>query len=320
MRNLVNMLTLNWKKFGIVTGLSLSLFAAGCSQNDTEDTTSGSDSGSSDGEAAETTNVGEAVDYAITGIEPGAGITEKTDLALEEYENLSGWEQETSSTAAMLTALGDAIENEEPIVVTGWSPHFMFAQYDLKYLEDPKGVYGETEYIGTIARQGLEEDMPEAYTILDNFHWDPADMEKVMLDAQESDLETAAQDWVDNNGDVVSEWTDGVDSVDGDSIELVLTPWDTERASANVAKVVLEQQGYDVTLTPVDPSVMFEAIATGDGDASLAPWLPVTHSSFYEKYEGQFVDLGENLSGAKIGLVVPTYMDIDSIEDLEAAE
>lgn len=30
-----------------------------------------------------------------------------------------------------------------------------------------------------------------------------------------------------------------------------------------------------------------------------------------------FVDLGENLKGTKTGFVVPTYMDIDSIEDLQ---
>ncbi|MYL61338.1 glycine/betaine ABC transporter, partial [Virgibacillus halodenitrificans] len=37
------------------------------------------------------------------------------------------------------------------------------------------------------------------------------------------------------------------------------------------------------------------------------------------KYSDQFDDLGANLEGAKIGLVVPSYMDIESIEDLEPA-
>lgn len=78
--------------------------------------------------------------------------------------------------------------------------------------------------------------------------------------------------------------------------------------------------GYEVKLTPVDPSIMFQVIAKGDGDASLAPWMPATHAAFYEKYEGEFEDLGENLRGARIGLVVPSYMNIDSIEDLEPAE
>lgn len=311
-----NMFNWKWKQLGMAAGLSLSLIVAGCGEEDSEDTT---DSGG-DGQTETATNVGEETEYTIIGIEPGAGISEATNKALKEYENLEGWEQENSSTAAMLTELGDAIESEEPIVVAGWSPHFKFAKYDLKYLEDPKGVYGGEENLTTIARKGLKEDMPEAYTILDRFQWEIADMESVMLAAQDMDFEEAAQQWVDENQDTVAEWTDGVESVDGTSIELVLTPWDTERSSANVAKIVLEQQGYDVTLTPVSPPVMFQAIATGDGDASLAPWMPATHGAFYEEHEGDFVDLGENLVGAKIGLVVPAYMDIESIEDLEPAE
>jgi len=32
------------------------------------------------------------------------------------------------------------------------------------------------------------------------------------------------------------------------------------------------------------------------------------------------IDMGENLTGAQNGFVVPAYMDIDSIEDLEPKE
>lgn len=315
------MLNTKLKKFGAIAGLSLSLIVAGCGQDDSENDTAEADkSKSDDNQTEETVSVGEEIDYTITGIEPGAGITQATENALKEYGNLEGWNLETASTAAMLTSLGEAIENEEPIVVTGWSPHFIFAKYDLKYLEDPNEVYGGVEIIKTITRKGLKEDMPEAYEVLDRFHWEASDMEQVMLDAQEMDFEEAAQKWVDNNEDKVSEWTEGVESVDGTSIELVQTPWDTERSSGYVAKNVLETLGYDVEVTTVAPSVAFKAIAQGDGDASLAPWMPATHGDYYDKYEGEFDDLGENLKGAKIGLVVPSYMDIDSIEDLKAKE
>ena len=67
--------------------------------------------------------------------------------------------------------LGDAIRNEEWIAVTGWTPHWMFARWDLKYLEDPEGVFGEAEEIHTLTRVGLKEDMPEVYAFLDNFQW-----------------------------------------------------------------------------------------------------------------------------------------------------
>ena len=105
--------------------------------------------------------VADELDQTITGIEPGAGVVKASENSVEEY-GLDGWEVQTSSSGAMATALGEAIDNEEPIAVTGWSPHWKFAEYDLKYLEDPKEVYGGAEEIKTMARQGLEEDLPNA--------------------------------------------------------------------------------------------------------------------------------------------------------------
>ena len=297
------------KTMGVTLGLTVSLLLTGC----------GNEEGNEAGETSNQ-NIGEQIDYTVTGIEPGAGTTELAYNTLKEYENLEGWELLESSTAGMLGALEGAINNEEPIIVTGWTPHWKFSAYDLKFLEDPKNTFGGSENINTIVRKGLEEDMPSAYTILDRFYWEPKDMEAVMLDAQEVPFEEAAMKWLDENSEIVAEWVDGVEKVNGDKIELVSTPWDTERASGYVVKALLEQQGYEVTLTPVDPAIMFEAIATGEGDASVAPWLPSTHASFYEKHKGNLVDLGENLKGTKIGFVVPAYMDIDSIEDLQPKE
>ncbi|WP_156289372.1 glycine betaine ABC transporter substrate-binding protein [Oceanobacillus salinisoli] len=300
------MFNFKWKKFGVIAGLSLSLIAAGC----------GSDEGNAQTEA----NVSEEMEYTITGIEPGAGQSETNEEAISAYDSLNGWEQELSSTGAMLSELSEAIDNEEPIVVSAWSPHYMFANWDIKYLEDPKGIFGEEEAITTITRKGLKDDMPEAYTILDRINWELSDVEAALLEAQEKEFEEVAQDWVDENQDTVAEWTEGIEPVDGTSIELVLTPWDAETFTTNVAKIVLEQQGFSVTLTPVDPAILFKAIATSDADASLAPWMPATHGELYAEYEGEFEDLGPNVEGAKIGLAVPSYMDINSIEDLHPKE
>ncbi|MFS0749758.1 glycine betaine ABC transporter substrate-binding protein [Oceanobacillus sp. 1P07AA] len=148
----------------------------------------------------------------ITGIEPGAGVVAASEEAVETYDNLDGWTVQTSSSGAMATELGSAINNEEDIVVTGWSPHWKFQAYDLKYLEDPEGVFGDAETIETMVREGLEEDMPEAYTVLDNFQWDTAAMEEVMLEISEgADPKQAAADWVEANQDKVDEWTKDVE-------------------------------------------------------------------------------------------------------------
>lgn len=292
-----------WRKIGIITSLALSLIVAGC--------------GSDDEDAQAASSVSAELEYTITGTEPGAGQTEKNEEAIATYDNLDGWEQEMSSAGAMLTQLSDAIDNEEPIVFSAWSPHYKFANWDLKYLEDPQGIYGEDEHITTIARKDLKNDMPEAYTIIDRFQWELKDVEEALLETLERDFEVVAGEWVDENQETIAGWTEGVESVDGTSIELVLLPWDDATFTANVAKIVLEQQGFNVTLTPVDPAIMFESIAAGDADASLGVWMPSTHAALYDKYEGDFEDLGPNLDGAKVGLAVPAYMDVDSIEDLE---
>ncbi|GHC26669.1 glycine betaine ABC transporter substrate-binding protein [Aidingimonas halophila] len=142
----------------------------------------------------------------IIGIDPGAGLMSQTETVIEEYG--LDVDLRSGSGATMTSALGTAIENDEPIVVTGWTPHWKFSRWDLKYLDDPKNVYGDAERIHTVVRTGLEEDMPEAYAILDNFHWTPEQMGEVMLMNQEEDADPYenAQKWVEDNQDVVEEW------------------------------------------------------------------------------------------------------------------
>ena len=103
----------------------------------------------------------------------------------------------------------------------------------------------------------------------------------------------------------------------GDKIKLAYVAWDSEIASHNVMKIVLEEVGYNVTLIQVEAGPLWTAIADGSADASLAAWLPLTHATYAEKFDGDFEDLGINMEGVKVGLVVPQYMDIKSIEDLK---
>jgi len=147
----------------------------------------------------------EKFDGKIIGIEPGAGIMRLTEDAIEEYG--LDFTLISSSSAGMAAELRSSINDGDWIVVTGWTPHWKFARWDLKYLEDPKGVYGGDEYIAALARTGLETDKPEAYTILTRFYWTPEDMESVMLAIEEGKSpEVAAKEWVDANQDVVDAW------------------------------------------------------------------------------------------------------------------
>ncbi len=141
----------------------------------------------------------------IVGIEPGAGIMTRTEQAIDEYG--LNYELVASSSAGMAAELGSSIDSEEWVVVTGWSPHWKFGRYDLKFLDDPKGVYGGAEDIVTLARQDLATDDPEAYGILTRFEWTSDDIASVMTDiADGTPEEEAAKAWVDANPEKVNAW------------------------------------------------------------------------------------------------------------------
>lgn len=145
----------------------------------------------------------------IIGIDPGAGLMGLTEEVVDAYEldlNLR-----SGSDATMVAALSNAINNEEDIVITSWTPHWMFARWDLKYLEDPENVYGGAEQIHTMVREGLADDMPEAYAILDAFEWTSEQMGEVMLMNQEDDSDPYenAKQWVEDNQEQVEGWING---------------------------------------------------------------------------------------------------------------
>lgn len=141
----------------------------------------------------------------IIGIDPGAGIMQATEDALIDYD--LDFEIMEGSDATMVGALKDAIAQDEWVVVTGWSPHWKFATWNLKYLEDPKLVYGEAETISSIARSGLKEDMPEVYQLISNFHWGDEEIGSAMALAEElGDSKLAARKWVEDNQDLVNSW------------------------------------------------------------------------------------------------------------------
>lgn len=148
----------------------------------------------------------EEFDEVIQGIEPGAGIMVSTETAIEEYE--LEYDLQSSSTVGMATELQDSIDKEEWMVVTLWQPHWTFARMDLKFLDDPKNVYGEGDNIVLLTRNGFSEDRPEVYEILERYKMDISDIESIMLDLDQGmSPEEAAAKWIENNPEKVNEWT-----------------------------------------------------------------------------------------------------------------
>ncbi|SDJ91813.1 glycine betaine/proline transport system substrate-binding protein [Pseudomonas delhiensis] len=143
----------------------------------------------------------------IVGIDAGAGVMLKTDQAIKDYG--LDYKLVASSGSGMIAELTRAENDKKAVAVTGWIPHWMFAKWKLKFLEDPKKVYGEEEHVDSVANPALEKKAPEVWALLKKLQWkDGAEIGQVMLAIQDgAKPEEAAKQWVASNPERVKEWT-----------------------------------------------------------------------------------------------------------------
>jgi len=255
----------------------------------------------------------------IVGIEGGAGIMTSAENAIEDY----GLEMDllTSSEVAMVSALESAIQDEEWVVVTGWVPHFKFSQFDLKFLEDPEGSFGAEEDIVPVGRDGLTDDHPDVVALLDNMYFDDDTFGALIEAFNEADDDDSDYDaafaWYEDNEDTWSDWIPADADGDGEEIQVGYVAWEDGITISHALQVLLEEEmNYDVELTQADAGPVFQDLANGNIDVMPHAWLPHTHSQYSDSYADDWEEYAPSYEGARIGLVVPTYVDIDSIEEL----
>ena len=103
----------------------------------------------------------------------------------------------------------------------------------------------------------------------------------------------------------------------GETIKLGYVQWACAEASTHLAQaVIMDELGYEVKVPSIEAGALYDGLADGALDAQTTAWLPVTHADYMEQYGDQIDDYGQLYNNARIGLVVPTYVDIDSIEEL----
>jgi glycine betaine/proline transport system substrate-binding protein len=155
-------------------------------------------------------NIGEKLDWEITGISPGAGEMKLAKSEVMPGYGLDKWELVESSGPAMAAVLSSAIDKKEPIVVTLWTPHWTFNKFDLKILDDPKGKFGEPDDVFSVAGDDFKEQSPAAYKFLKQFSIEQEDTQEIMLDiADGMDEEEAAQKFIDDHSNLKDEWLEG---------------------------------------------------------------------------------------------------------------
>lgn len=143
----------------------------------------------------------------IVGIEPGAGLTRATQDDVMPGYGLDDYELTTSSTTAMLAELEKAINNEDDIVVTLWTPFWANSTFPVKALEDPEGLFPQPESLHVLARAGFSEEYPDLaeyisqITIADNEYSVLEDL--VVNEYGEGQEAEAIQAWIEANPDLL---------------------------------------------------------------------------------------------------------------------
>lgn len=152
--------------------------------------------------------VREKLDGTIIGVERSAGLTRRSEQAIDRY-GLRGYEMRLSSGAGMTAALEQAIAAGEWVVVTGWSPHWKFSAYDLRYLEDPRGVLGGYERVHAMAHKGFYQNNPEVALMVSRMFIPIDKLQAALNHAQQTSYDEAITRFIEDNGKLVDYWVNG---------------------------------------------------------------------------------------------------------------
>lgn len=325
--------------FFLVSGLTGCTDGAETTQTENEQTTTENET-----QTTENTenNFGTSVDYKVVGIEPGAGIMINTEKAMEAYGlNDTEWQLQESSSAAMLAAMQDALQNEEPIIATLWEPHAVFSIGDIRKLEDPQNIYNSPEQtkeflaeyapqwadrkvasdvIASVVYKGFNEDAPAAYQFFQKFNI-TSDTQSEWIykySIEDMDAEEIADEFVAQNPDLVSSWVPADADLGKETITIGIPPWPGATVKSRVVAAILEDMGYATEIKELDVGVVYTSIAQKDIDVNVAGWLPTTHQEYWDSMGDQLEIAGVNVLTTWLGLGVPAYVDpeIQSLEDL----
>ncbi len=152
----------------------------------------------------------------IIGIEPGSAVHPQIKNKVIPGYNLD-MKLVESSTPAMLSELERAYEMREPIVFFGWSPHWMNARYDFRYLEDPRdlqGGFNDSAEISSIVNEDLSEDDPVAYEFIRSISLSKEQVNQMEADINEAgDPDAGVKAWLEDNRSVVQPWIDAAEKV-----------------------------------------------------------------------------------------------------------
>jgi len=143
----------------------------------------------------------------IVGIDAGSSLMKLTEQAKIQYP----LKQKIipSSEPAMLLQLERTIKRKEPVVVTLWKPHWVWAKHPLRFLKDRKGIFGESDSIYAIATLDFKEKYPDIERWLQVWKMDDNSLGGLMtaiIEHGQSSPEKGAAAWIKENRSLIDQW------------------------------------------------------------------------------------------------------------------
>ncbi|CAL9377639.1 hypothetical protein SUDANB58_00987 [Streptomyces sp. enrichment culture] len=266
-------------------------------------------------------------DGRITGIEPSAGeMGLLKGKVLKEYGLDREYEVVDSSTPAMLAELKRAYDKKEPIVVTLWSPHWAYNDYDLKKLKDPKGAWGEGDGVHTLSRKGFAQDDPVVAGWLKDFELDEKQLTSLEAEINKvgkGHRQDAVRTWLKDRPGLVDELApvpSGAGAAPAEAerpLNVAWFPWDEDIAVTHLWKNVLQRRGYKLNLKQMEIGPVYTGLASGDIDLNFDAWLPHAQKNYWDQHKDSLTDLGTWYEPTSLEIAVPSYVkDVKSMADL----
>jgi glycine betaine/proline transport system substrate-binding protein len=157
----------------------------------------------------------DAMDGTLNGIESGAAINGQMERTLELYDMQDQFSVTAASGPANWQALEGAIDDNEPIAVAAWKPHWKWTQYDIKYVNGARtghnvDIWGEAEDIFTIVDNEFIDEFPkEVVCFLKEFEANDQQVGSLMnafRNRGEMSKQDAAAQWIEEHPDDVRQW------------------------------------------------------------------------------------------------------------------
>lgn len=167
--------------------------------------------------------------YGLEAGNDGNAIIEK--MIADNAYGLKNFKLLATSERIMLAQVGKRTRNKEWIAFLAWEPHPMNVNYDIAYLDGDKDYFGAgfgASTVETIARNGFEQDCPQAAQLLKNLKFTLAMENSLMADIQDNfiDPKSAAWKWMSANTSQVEQWLKDIKPANKKSVTEVIASFE----------------------------------------------------------------------------------------------